>query len=326
MIKKTIKYFSYLLILIMIVVIYLSYFGIKTKRFNHLIKDKISQTNNKIDIELNEVKIILNFDNFTVGIKTSNPNIVFEDKKIKLKKIETDFPIRSFFKKEFTIKNAKIATKKNSLKDIIKVTRTFRNTPQLYIFNKMVKEGVIIANIDLNFDDNGKLSNNYNIRGSVRNAKLRLLNKKNINHIDFNFNIKDKQYLLESGQIEYKKLKLSSKRIEVSNKEQYFLFEGDVSSPKSSFNSDLLTAIFKNNLKNIDINNLNFSSKNNFSFRLEKKFKISNFKIDSKIDLQKLTYKKKTKSLRTIIPNYNDSVELIDHKIELLFKKKKVTT
>ena len=157
MIKKTIKYFLYLLILITIGVIYLSYFGIETKKFNNLIKDKISQTNSKIDIELNEVKIILNFDNFTVGIKTSNPNIVFEDKKIKLKKIETNFPIRSFFKKEFTIKNAKIATKENSLKDIIKATRTFRNTPQLYIFDKMVKEGVIIADIDLNFDDNGKL-------------------------------------------------------------------------------------------------------------------------------------------------------------------------
>jgi len=324
MIKKTIKYFLYLLILITIGVIYLSYFGIETKRFNNLIKNKISQTNSKIDIELNEVKIILNFYNFTVGIKTSNPNIFFEDKKIKLKKIETNFPIRFFFKKEFTIKNAKITTKENSLKDIIKATRTFRNTPQLYIFNKMVKEGVIIADIDLNFDDNGKLANNYNIKGLVKDAKLRLLNKKNINNISFNFDIKDKQYLLESGQIEYEKLKLSSKRIEVSNKEQYFLFEGDVSSPKSSFNSDLLTAIFKNNLKNIDINNLNFSSKNNFSFRLEKKFKISNFKIDSKIDLQKLTYKKKTKSLRTIIPNYNDSVELIDHKIELLFKKKKL--
>jgi len=324
MIKKTIKYFLYLLILIMIGAIYLSYFGIKTKRFNHLIKDKISQTNNKIDIELNEVKIILNFDNFTIGIKTSDPNIVFEDKKIKLKKIETDFPIRSFFKKEFTIKKAIITTKENNLKDIIKVTRTFRNTPQLYIFNKMVKDGVIIANIDLNFDDNGKLSNNYNIRGSVRNAKLELLNKENINNIDFNFNIKDKQYLLESGQIEYKKLKLSSKRIEVSNKEQYFLFEGDVSSPKSLIDSDLLKVIFKNNLENIGINNVNFGSENNFSFRLEKKFKISNFKIDSKIDLQKLTYKKKTISLKTIIPNYNDSVELIDHKIELFLSKNKL--
>jgi len=324
MIKKTIKYFSYLLILIAIGAVYLSYFGIETKRFNHLIKDKISQTNSKIDIELNEVKIILNFYNFTVGIKTINPNIVFEDKKIKLKKIETDFPIKSFFKKEFNIKNAKIATNENNLKDIIKVTRIFRNTPQLYIFNKMVKEGVIIADIDLSFDDNGKLANNYNIKGLVKDAKLRLLNKKKITNIGFNFNIKDNKYLLENGQAEYEKLKLFSKRIEVSNKEQYFLFQGSVSSSKSLINSDLLTVIFKNNLKNIGINNVNFGSENNFSFRLEKKFKISNFKIDSKIDLQKLTYKKKSKSLRTIIPNYNDSVEVIDHKIELFLSKNKL--
>ena len=50
MIKKTIKYFLYLLILITIGVIYLSYFGIETKRFNQLIRDKISETNNKIDV------------------------------------------------------------------------------------------------------------------------------------------------------------------------------------------------------------------------------------------------------------------------------------
>ena len=57
--------------------------------------------------------------NFTVGIKTKNPNIIFENDKIKLKKIKTDFSIRSFFKKEFAIKNAKIITKENSLKNII---------------------------------------------------------------------------------------------------------------------------------------------------------------------------------------------------------------
>ena len=122
-----------------------------------------------------------------------------------------------------------------------------------------------------------------------------------------------------NGQIEYEKLKLSSKKIKINDKNQYFLFEGDVSSPKSLVNSNLLTLIFKNNLENIGINNVNFGSENNFSFRLEKKFQISNFKIESKIDLQKLTYKKKTKYLKTIIPNYNDSVELINHKIELFF-------
>ena len=60
MIKKTIKFFLYLLILITVGVIYLSYFGVETKRFNQLIKDKISKTTKKIDIELQDVKIVLN--------------------------------------------------------------------------------------------------------------------------------------------------------------------------------------------------------------------------------------------------------------------------
>lgn len=324
MIKKIIKYFLYFLILITIGVFYLSYYGIETKKFNQVIKDKISETNNKIDIKLNKVKIILNLSNFTIDIKTKNSNLIFENNKIKLETIGSNFSIGSFFKKEFVINNAKITTKENSLKDIIRIARIFKNTPQLFILNKMAKEGVIIADIDLNFDDKGKLTKGYNIKGSVKDGKIRLFNKKNINNISFDFNIKNKQYLLENGQIEYEKLKLSSKKIKVNDKNQYFLFEGDVSSPKSLVNSNLLTVIFKNNLENIDINNVNFGSENNFFFRLEKKFKISNFKINSKIDLQKLTYKKRSNSLKKYIPSYNDSIELIDHKIELLISKNKL--
>ena len=211
MIKKTIKYLLYFLILITVGVFYLSYYGIETKRFNQVIRDKISESHNKVDIELNKVKIILNLNNFTVGIKTKNPNIIFENNKIKLKKIKTDFSIRSFFKKEFAIKNAKITTKENNLKNIIKIARIYKNTPQLFILNKMTKEGVVTADIDLSFDDKGKLTKGYNIKGSVNDGKIRLFNKKNIENISFDFNIKNNQYLLENGQIEYEKLKLYSK-------------------------------------------------------------------------------------------------------------------
>jgi len=324
MIKKTIKYFLYFLILVTIGVFYLSYYGINTERFNQVIKDKISETNNKIDIELNKVKIILNLSNFTIGIKTKNPNIIFENNTIKLETIGTDFSIGSFIKKEFAINNAKITTKENNLKDIIRIARIFKNTPQLFILNKMAKEGVVIADIDLNFDDKGKLTKDYNIKGTVRDGKIKLFNKKNINNISFEFNINNKQYLLENSQIEYEQLKLSSKKIKVNDKNQYFLFEGDVSTPKSLINSNLLTVIFKNNLENMDINNVIFGSENNFSFSLEKKFKISNFKINSKIDLQKLTYKKRSNLLKKHIPNYNDSIKLIDHKIELFISKNKL--
>jgi len=324
MIKNTLKYFLYLLILITIGVIYLSYFGIETKRFNQLIRDKVSDTAKEIDIELQTVKIVLDLRNLSIGLKTFNSDIIFKDKKVKLEKIGTNFSIRSFFKKEFAIKNVSITTKENNFKDVIGLARVYQNTPQLFIFNKMLKEGSIIADIALNFDDKGKLSKNYNIRGSVKNGKIRLFNKKNINNIKFDFNIRHKKYLLENSQINYEHLKLSSKKINLNDKDQYFLFEGDVSTQKSLINSDLLTEIFKNNLEKMGINNINLGSKNNFSFKLGKNFKISNLKVDSKIDLQKLTYKKKYNVLKKIIPNYNNSVDLVDHKIELFLNKNKL--
>ena len=300
MIKKTLKYFLYLFILITIGVIYLSYFGIETKRFNQLIRDKVSDTTKGIDIELQTVKIVLDLRNLSIGLKTFDSDIIFKDKKVKLEKIGTNFSIRSFFKKEFAIKNVSITTKKNNFKDVIGLARVYQNTPQLFIFNKMLKEGSIIADIALNFDDKGKLSKNYNITGSVKDGKIRLFSKKNINNIKFDFNIKHKKYLLENSQINYEHLKLSSKKINLNDKDQYFLFEGDVSTPKSLINSDLLTEIFKNNLENMGINNINLGSKNNFSFKLGKNFKISNLKVDSKIDLQKLTYKKKYNVLKKL--------------------------
>ena len=211
MIKNTLKYFLYLLILITIGVIYLSYFGIETKRFNQLIRDKVSDTAKGIDIELQTVKIVLDLRNLSIGLKTFDSDIIFKDKKVKLEKIGTNFSIRSFFKKEFAIKNVSITTKENNFKDVIGLARVYQNTPQLFIFNKMLKEGSIIADIALNFDDKGKLSKNYNITGSVKDGKIRLFSKKNINNIKFDFNIRHKKYLLENSQINYEHLKLSSK-------------------------------------------------------------------------------------------------------------------
>ena len=325
MIKKTIILFLYTLIFIIIVAVYLTYFGIETKRFNQAIKEKVLENNNKINVELNKVKIVLNPVNFTITVKTKNPNIVSENKKIKLEKISASLLLSSLFQKEFSIKNAKIITKENNLKDIIDVARIIQSSPQLFIIDKMIKEGTIFADIDLNFNDKGKLTNNYSIKGSVKNGKIRLINKKSISNIGFNFDIEDKQYLLENTKIEYKKTKFSSKKIKIKNKDNFFLFEGNFSNSKESINSDTLALIFKSDLKNLGIDNFNFTSNNNFSFKLSKKIKISNFKIDSKIDLHKLIYKKKNDSLKEYIPNYNGVIELIDNKIELFVDKKKLT-
>ena len=138
MIKKIIKYFLYFLILIFIGVLYLSYFGVETKRFNQLIKNEVSKVNKKINIELKDVKILMNLSNFSIALKTYEPNLVFDNKKIKLKNIKTNFSLGSFLKKEFAIKNASISTKANNLKDVVSLVRVYQNNPQLFIFNKMI--------------------------------------------------------------------------------------------------------------------------------------------------------------------------------------------
>ena len=324
MIKKIIKLLLFIVILVTIIIIYLSYFGIETKRFNQAIKEKISENNNKINIELNKVKIVLNPVNFTIAVKTKNPDIIVENNKINLKKISANLSLGALFKKEFSIKNAKISTKENNLKEILDVARIIQNSPQLFIIDKMIKAGRVSADIDFNFDDKGKLVKNYNIKGSIKDGKIRLLNKKNISKINLNFDIDDKKYLLENLIIEYEKVKISSRKIKINNKDNFFLFEGDFSSFKGSNNSNLLTLILKNDLKNLGIDKLNFTSNNNFSFKLSKKIKVSNLKINSTIDLHNLIYKKNNDFLKKYISNYDNIIELVDHKIELSLDKKKL--
>ena len=325
MIKKFIKLLLYFLILIAIGIVYLSYFGIETKRFNQLIRDEISESNKKIDIELKDVKIILNLANFTIGLKTKDSNILFSDKKIRLKKIKTDFSIASFLSKEFSINNIFIATKENNLKDIVSFVRVYENTPQLLVFNQMIKGGTLIADINLNFNNKGKISSDYNIKGLVKNGKIRLLNEEIINIINLNFDIKEKQFLLKNSQIEFNELKLSSKTININNEGKYFSFEGDVKTPESTVSSKLLSILFKNNFKDLSLDNITFSSINNFAFKINKKFKFSDINVKSNINLKKLIHNKKYVSLKNYIPTYNNSVELKDHTIELIFNKNQLS-
>ena len=321
MIKKIIKYFLYFLILIFIGILYLSYFGVETKRFNQLIKNEVSKVNKKINIELKDVKILLNLSNFSIALKTYEPNLVFDNKKIKLKNIKTNFSLGSFLKKEFAIKNVSISTKENNLKDVVSLARVYQNSPQLLIFNKMIKNGTLVTDINFNFNDKGKINKDYSIKGSVNDAKFYLLNKQIIKNINLSFDVKDNQYLINDTKFEFNQIKLLSKKIEITNLNKYFLIKGDLKNPESLFNPEVLSVYFRNNFENLGFSNLNFSSDSNFSFRLNKRFKLSDINIKSKINLKKLDYKLNSLKLKSYIPNYDGIFKLHDHKIVLVFNK-----
>ena len=324
MIKTIFKFLFYFLVIIGIGIIYLSYFGVETKRFNQLIENQITKKNQEINLKLKSVKFVLNLNNLTVGLKSENPIIVFEDKKINLKRIKTNFSIISFLKKEFSVINLFIETNENKLKDIISLIRIYQNTPQIFILNKFVNDGSLKARINLNFDGKGKINNDYNIKGIVKNAKIKLLNQKQINNVSFNFVIEDKKYSLKNTALNFKKIKLFSKLTTIEKQDKHYLFKGDLKSSENSINSEIVEIFFKENFKDLNIKNFVLSSENIFSFKINKKLKFLDINIESKINLVKFKYENDYIVLKKFFPNYKNFIELKNHKIKLSYNKNKL--
>ena len=78
MIKKLIKILLTIILILIILIIYLSFFGIKTDKFNNQIKKSALEINNKINLKLSDVTYLLNPYNFTVNITTKNPQILVD--------------------------------------------------------------------------------------------------------------------------------------------------------------------------------------------------------------------------------------------------------
>ena len=95
MTKKLIKFLIYLLIISILIISYLSIFGISTDKFNKRIKSEILNKNKKINLELKKVNVLLDPLNFSINIKTIAPEIIVDNNLMKLESIKTKFPLIS---------------------------------------------------------------------------------------------------------------------------------------------------------------------------------------------------------------------------------------
>ena len=73
-------------------------------------------------------------------------------------------------------------------------------------------------------------------------------------------------------------------------------------------------------VSNLDLKNLKFISKNNFNLKIDKKFNLNNFELESKINLTKLLILKNQK-LKKLFPELNDNFELLNNKLLIKYKK-----
>ena len=319
--KRIIKILIILIIALTAIVIYLSIYGIKTEKLNNEIIKNVSKINKKINLSLNEVNYVLNPLNFSINISAKNPKILLEGKSLDLIDINTNISLKSFINNQFSIDDLKILTKEIEIKDLISLIRTIKGSPQLFVIDNITKAGLISANINLTFDLDGKIKNNYQINGTVKKAKFNIFNQVEIEKLNLLFDISKNQLTLKKIETDFNGIKLKSPIIKIEKKKKLFFVEGKVINDQQNFNINILKPLLSDLPNTIEIGKIDFNSIITFSFNVNKNLKLNDLKLETNLNLKNFEIVKNPLNLKPFLPNYTEQVKFEDHKIKIKLTK-----
>ena len=321
MIKKIVKILSIISLILVLVIFYLSIYGIKTTKFNNQIKNKISEANKGINLDLKTIKITLSPLDLKANIITLDTRILFNNKKIELESLKAKISLLQLFKNQFEIDNLQISSKSIKAKNLVSFIRSLKNDPKLFLLEMMIKDGYLKGDIDLNFDKKGNIKDNYKINGFVKNLEIKILKKYKLKNLNFIFNIKEKKYKFSEIDTQFNKIKLNSPFIKIEEKNNSFIVNGKILNKEKDISSDEIQGLLSNYFIDLNLKSLNFISDNDFSFDVNKKLKFSDLNINSEINLSKLTYKNNFQSIQKYFPEIKELIDLKDHKIKFNYNK-----
>ncbi len=308
-----------LLTLLIFLVGYMTFFGLETKRLNNQIAEKVKDVNESLKLELKEIKLIFDPISFSINAKTISPRLILKNKVIEIENIKTRVSLKSLINNKFSFENLEISTKSLKVKDLVSFVRTLNNTPEFFILEKLIQKGYLIGDIKLYFDENGKIKNNYLINGFVKDLEIDIFKKYHLKDINFIFDIEKEQFTAKDSSFNFNNINFLSEKISIKKKDNNFLVKALVNNNKISLSKKKIEDFVRLLEPNLSFENITFSSKNIFSFILNKKFEIKDLKVESNINLEELLLKNNF-DLKDIFPKIKDQFSLINHKINLRLK------
>jgi len=310
----------FIFFLISIFVIYLSTIGIETNRFNNQIENIIKDYDEDLNIELKKIKIVLDPLNLEINVKTIGPKLQSKKKAIEIERVQTQIAINSLINNNFSLKNLEISTKSLEIKNLISFVRSFKNTPELYLLEKIFKRGHLVSDINIEFDKEGKITENYKVKGFIKNAKISLLKKYNLDRINLIFDFKKNEYKFTEVDLLLNNLSLFSKEIYVKSLQKNFLVNGSIENKNTSFDDEIFQRLINSYFKNLEFKKIDLNFKNKFSFKIDKNYKFSDLEISSETFLKNVKFTNHLK-FNKFLPNLKEDIELNNHKLNINFKK-----
>jgi len=304
--------------------IMLASIGLETKRFNPIIIEQVKKYNNDLNLDIKKVKVYLhigiaNLKNPKLRISSKNPTLILDKNKIEFKILETEIDIFSYFKKNFVIENFSFITKDNKINDLISIAALER--PSLIIYNVFIEKGYANFFGFLKFDKEGRIKN-YKLDGKIKNAELKYNKKYHLKNINFNFTNQKEGTIIDDAEFNYKKIKFLSEKISITNTEKTNV-KGDIKNEKISINLNEYKSLFQKDLNFIKDQEIKFETKNNFSFKINKR-KISELKYSSEINLENITLNPKSNLFKNYFKNYKDFISLKNNSLKLNYENENI--
>ena len=279
---KKIIFYIFLLTFFLLVslILILSSIGIETDRFNTFIQKKINLSNNNISLELNTVKFKLDIKEISLFLNTESPILQYRRISIPARNIKVYIDFISLIKADPNIKKINIVFDNIDINQIKKISNSFKPSNFTSFVKNKIKAGKVNTVLEVYLTKENLLEN-FIARGSVSDLNAEIKKNLSLNKTEFKFFVDKTDILLTNilGELGPYKIKDGDLKLEMSseiNLETNFY---------TNLNYDDKKVQYKDFLKDFsllkEVSNLKAELKNNFLLRLDKTYKIKDYKLKS---------------------------------------------
>ncbi len=326
--KKIYIIAAFFIIILLGIFIFLTTSGIKTDNFNSLINEKVNTINPKIKLDLNDVNFKLNISNFEFLVSTVDPKISINNKKIELESLKFNLNIFEYLNNKNPVSKISIVSKENNIALLTDFINEYDFNLARNLILKQIKKGKVKIYSDIIFEDENQNKFKYLINGSVNDAEIKLPNQFKVENLKFDFQIEQDVINLKDMELSLDKTLISSNSVSIFKIGNQFKIAGDFKSNKNKINLNKYFKSININLDLIDEQFINLSSNNKFSFKINKKLKVDELNIESKLNFDELYTKSKYQDFiflknGNILINYDKKVLKINLNSNFLFKNEK---
>jgi len=326
--KFFLRFFLIVLIVAIFVIIFLSYFGIETDKFNGLIQSKANEVNRYVKLEFHKTKIHINPTELNLVVKLQNPKILVKNNEIILSKLNLFLPLRSFFTSDFLLKSAEVAFVKNDIKDLTKITSIFLPKIINKKLNKIFHKGNLEGEFIIPFESDGSIGKDYGFSGKVSDASINLTKEFSIKQLTTEIkhvkvaDVDEFKITIEKGSIYNLELAGSTinlKRTRNETKVKSLLRTKGKLNFSQIKKISTLFALNTGNLKDV---NGTADLKTNINFVLSQGFKIENLSYSMEGDIAYLEiHTGERRIIKKYLPEFEPKIILKDTNIKLINSK-----